>query len=709
MNIKRFSKVAESLRQYRRAELKDFQDTIGDNPIDKLYVDPLRGDAILDTVMSSNTTFIVGRKGTGKSTIFAKAQSEIRKRKDLISIYVDVKSLYDVITSSEPPVNTVSEDIISKEIFVSHILRKSFLAAIISGLIQELNEAVKGLSLLDRWRGKKKDFEEVLRDLKELDESVNKTNLSDEEIPILQLISAKTKDFSSEKEHHIHGIKSSLKASNTGLSSTTEGYFEGMDETLSDNELYLEYSDALLRTFPFAKIIEQIKDLLDEVGMTRLIVFFDDFSEVLYLNQRLFVDVILAPLNNSSDERIKLKIAGYPGRIYYGKIDPSKVDTIHLDFFSLYKTGEFQETENAAIDYTKRLLEKRFNMFEINMADFFDLSTASIDEYMKFIFQTTFNVPRIMGYVLHNCYLDRVSKESKITPSAIKLATQKYYEGVISHYFERTSRYALEPYDRKLDRHIQHQLLKHIIKEAKEVKRRITTGEVGGTYFNELYNPPVSHFSISTNIEGVLASLELNFLVTKYHEMRDRDGKDVSIYALFYGLCESERLLWGYPKSIKDYRKYFIQRCFNYNSTINEFLSKNQTIRCGQCGACYPIDKKESFELFSWQCPECNEGKCTLINLSDDFESVVNSIQQEIMLEKVELDILDILNEENTAMRASEISTLLDLTYQLVGKRTTKLQEMGLINKEEKNSVVKSTITEKARKLYFSVETSNIS
>ena len=73
MDINRFSKVAESLRQYRRAELKDFETEVGSKPIDLLYVDPLPGDAILNSVLSSNTTFLLGRKGTGKSTIFAKA------------------------------------------------------------------------------------------------------------------------------------------------------------------------------------------------------------------------------------------------------------------------------------------------------------------------------------------------------------------------------------------------------------------------------------------------------------------------------------------------------------------------------------------------------------------------------------------------------------------------------------------------------------
>lgn len=701
MGNKNFLKVANSLRQYRRAELKDFEEQIGNNPIDKLYVDPLSGDAILETIMSNNTTFIVGRKGTGKSTIFAKAQSEIRKKRNVISIYIDVKSLYEIINSNETPVSLLSSSVISPDVYLSHMLRKNFLAAIISELIRELNKAVESLSLIDRWRGRKKEYQEVLGDLAKLSLEVSNTVLSEEEVPILQLISSKTYDFNSRKEKNSSGVKIKAKVSTSGAAASTEASSQVMDETLSDNEVYVEYSDVLLRTFPFAKIIQQVQDLLSEVGMKRLVVFFDDFSEIEYLNQRLFVDVILAPLNNSSDEKIKFKIAGYPGRIYYGKIDPSKVDTIHLDFYSLYKANEFQEAENSAVDYTRRLLLKRFAVFQVDFSEVFDLSSATADEYIRLIFQVTFNVPRIMGYILQDCYLDKISKGAKITPSALKLAAQKYYENIISHYFDRMVRFALEPYDRKLDRHIQHQLLKHIVEESRTVKRRITSKEVGGTYFDGLHNPPVSHFAISPNIEDVFSSLELNFLVTKYHEMRDKDGKDVSIYALFYGLCESERFQWGYPKTIKDYRKYFIQRCFNYNGTINEFLSKNQTIRCDHCGACFPIDTKSSLELYRWQCPECREGKCAITNLSTDFEAIVNSLQKEMALEKVELDILYVLKEERKAMKASDISVLLDLTYQLVGKRTTKLQQLRLIDKEDMNGTVKSSITERAIELYF--------
>jgi hypothetical protein len=51
LNPDKFAKIADSLRQYRRAELPDFQADVGGNPVDLLYVDPLESDAVLKTVL----------------------------------------------------------------------------------------------------------------------------------------------------------------------------------------------------------------------------------------------------------------------------------------------------------------------------------------------------------------------------------------------------------------------------------------------------------------------------------------------------------------------------------------------------------------------------------------------------------------------------------------------------------------------------------
>jgi len=183
--------------------------------------------------------------------------------------------------------------------------------------------------------------------------------------------------------------------------------------------------------------------------------------------------------------------------------------------------------------------------------------------------------------------------------------------------------------------------------------------------------------------------------------MRDKDGKDVSVYALFYGLCESERLPWGYPSGRRDDRSYFVQRCFNFNSVIHEFLAKRQTIRCSRCGAAFPMDKLKDFEFFNWKCPECDDGRCSVVRLSDEYKAEIGQLDEALMLAEVEIEILEVLSQEGSRMRAKDISSFMDVTYQLIGKRTGKLQESGLVEKEHEGSIVRNSITQKAKDVYF--------
>lgn len=240
-----------------------------------------------------------------------------------------------------------------------------------------------------------------------------------------------------------------------------------------------------------------------------------------------------------------------------------------------------------------------------------------------------------------------------------------------------------------------------LLTESVELKKRINRGEVGGSYFDKLGgNPPVSHFYIDPNLEGVLASLEFNFLVTKYSDTRDKNGRDVSVYAFLYGLAEAEKFAWGYPPG-RDYRNYFVQRCFEYNQVIRQFLSNTSTIRCDECCSCYSMDDEDKFKFYNWKCPSCNRGTCSVVQLSEDFETEVAQLDEALMLEQVELEILAALEESGEWMRAGEISLLIDCSYQLVGRRTSRLQDQDLVRKEIVDGHRQSKITQKARDIYF--------
>jgi hypothetical protein len=698
-----FSRVAESLRQYRRAELLDFEEDVGDRPVDLIYVDPLPDNSVLTSVLSGNTTFVLGRKGTGKSTLFAKAQEELRKKGKTLSVYLDVKTLHEVVAAAEQPAWSTLQTDVNPAITRSHLLRKETLAHIIAELLKEIGEASDRMSLVNRWLGKKKKYNELNQNLKQLRDRLKKDPLRIDELPVLSKISSNIRTKRASEQSATSGGKLGGSATAQGLSVNAELSASEFEKTLDDQELYREYSDVIVKSFPFYEIITEIRSLVEEAQLQRIVIFFDDFSELKLVDQKLFVDVVLAPLNNASNEAIKLKVAGYPGRVYYGRIDPGKVDTISLDFVDLYETSEVQEMERAAIDYTQRLLIARFEAFNVSAAEFFELSSSTpFESYAELLFQCSFNVPRIVGHLLHYCYLDRISKGQKITPQAIRLASQKYYEQTISQYFDRMNRFALEPFENKLDRENQKRLLDFLVMEIRRIRRGIADGSIGGSYFGSLRTPPTSHFIVDPGLEGALVSLESNFLVSRYKKIRDKNGQPAIVFALFYGLVEAERMTWGYPPG-REFRNYFVQRCFELTRALTSFLSTRQTIRCRECGSSFSLDKKEMFETYKWSCPECRgNGTCSVFSLADDFKKEVEALDTKLMLEPIELKILECLDDEDRPMRAGEIAPLIDATFQLIGRRTSKLSEQGLVEKRKDLSGRSiSKLSDRARDTYF--------
>ena len=75
-----FFEAVESLKKYRRADLIDNK---GRDLLKELYTDLLPNDYILKKTLKENTTFLVGRKGTGKSTIFLRLEQELKTKNHL--------------------------------------------------------------------------------------------------------------------------------------------------------------------------------------------------------------------------------------------------------------------------------------------------------------------------------------------------------------------------------------------------------------------------------------------------------------------------------------------------------------------------------------------------------------------------------------------------------------------------------------------------
>lgn len=273
---------------------------------------------------------------------------------------------------------------------------------------------------------------------------------------------------------------------------------------------------------------------------------------------------------------------------------------------------------------------------------------------------------------------------------------------MIYSFFE-VATHSLSSFDEKVSELQQRELLNIFTSQLKGIRRQISTGELkGSAYQADKNNPFTSHFNFSPSLEKFVRTLELNFFVSKYSEMSDRDGKKVSVYALNYGLTLLENMRWGKPSG-SEYRTYFVARPFSFDGIFEKFLRESKHIICTNpsCKKSYPYDQLQYLEFNKMRCVEC-QNQVIVKDFSDGIKAELDRIDKTKLLPAIELGLLHELNASNEKMYARDLSEELDISSHLIAKRAKKLdEEKGLVERDRSESLIKYSISKKAIKYYF--------
>jgi hypothetical protein len=683
-----FCEAAQSLKLYRRAEL--FDDVSGKPLVNELYVDPLPHDAVINGVLKANTTFLIGRRGTGKSTIFQKAQALLRDRKGVISAYVDIKTIFeesqiDPSVASRLAGNSAA---LGDQSLEKLLLYRGFLGSLLGGIRDELKKKLRGSwweSLKERFTG---TVDELFEDLDHLLREANTDRFNSVLAVKTVVVENKQSEGRKEEAKAEISIGRAGPAGKISAGSNAECMAEGTQQ----------FSDILMRSFDLKQLLAVLKELLGKAGIRHLYIFVDDFSELPEEAMKVTVDALLAPLNNWSEEFIKFKIAAYPSRVYYGAIDKTKVDELYLDIFQLYGAGDVNSMESKAADFIKRLVSSRVRHFcKCDVGVFFE--TDNEDLWMNLFFASMAN-PRTLGYLLFYAHELSLIYEKPIGLRSIRDVSRRFYEEKIESYFA-TNRFLHESFAERSSIFSLKELLEKIVARARELRKHSDSQvmkEIPG-------RPPTSHFHVVKEYESIFASLELNFFLSKYFEMSDRDGKKVSVFALNFGLCQKYSIEFGRPSGKREFRLYFVERVFDYSSIIRAHIEANQEIICEGCGSSFSLEHLEMLKFFGMLCPKCKKGTCRVTNLSKKYEETLRAVDEKLLLPSTELGILKTLHSEKRPLFAGEIAEELDCSHQLVGRRAKNLADRGLVNRKKNTEQRREfSITEDAEKSYF-VET----
>jgi hypothetical protein len=703
-----FLNMVDSLRRHQRAELLNEEE---ESIIENLYTDPLEGDFILKSMLYPQTTLLIGRKGTGKSTIIGRFQHEIRKTENQLSLYLDVRTIYEQSIGSVPLTNFENE-LLSEHEIKKYQLYKHFLNNIINEIKNEIKKSVfsnKFITYITNKGITEKDFR---RKLDEIYEDITKEKFED--LTLFKQLKLKeqryNKDPNSKSTTSSLGFDPKIKVGADGVDlhiiSANIERTKKSGEQIEDLNTK-EYSLILMRYFNIIDFINRIRDLLLEAGIKRVFICLDDASELDESALDVFMRTIVVPLNNSTEEFYKFKISFYPGRDHLPEIDRTKIDTINLDYFDLYQSTGVDKIEESAIAYTKRLIEKRFKYFfgnAVNLNDFFDTKNLTLESYYKLIFQASANVPRNIGKLLWYAAKRSIFQFEKITKSVLQDAAKEHYTQEIEPLLYKNEYIQYKNYNEKFEREHLKRLLDLIVEKARENKRKI--GSSSSEIFKE-YNPnnaPSNYLYIPIQLEEFLSTLELNFFISKYAQQKDRGSmhgkeyippKDVSIYTLNYGLCQSNNII----VDEKSNRKFRIERVFDFTELIMSWAKGSQIIKCSSCGAIHNIDRLEAIKQFGMLCDKCYNKTCSVetveIEIPDDTP---------IQIKEKDFQVLNVLKVEN-GLSSPQIAQELDVSYQSVNQRIRYdrfLMTSKFIDKQEKEGVNKYYITDNALNVFFS-------
>lgn len=411
----KFFNAVDSLKRFKRAEIKDSKDR---SLIENLYTDLLPNEQVFKMCFSDNTTFLIGRKGTGKSTIILKLENEYRKKPNYLPCYIDTKTVFESIKGEHQKIDYLKGKI-PEEHLENYLIERAFIKNILKSIGDELNRKVEnffkrlvGAVNSSRKKIVKEKIDNILLKIE------NNQALKEIEIPVIAEVVTKV-NGSSEKETGSGRNISTYLSGSTDLTkanaSLKGGYSSNHTVKDKSNDGWEKnFSTALLKVFQITSIVEEIKEILNEMNIKKLVIFLDDFSEVEERTLKNFVDVVLSPLNNWATEFICFKVAAYPNRTYFGDIDVGKIDIVNLDFYNLYSNYDKATMESLSTDFTKRLLNKRIKEFcDLNFEDYFDTTVISAEEYYSLIFKVSMNVPRIIGYTLFYCHQTHISTGKK--------------------------------------------------------------------------------------------------------------------------------------------------------------------------------------------------------------------------------------------------------------------------------------------------------
>lgn len=544
--------IEDAFNSMLRTDYIPLRDTAKLQRLARYYVDYF---GYLRQIVGESDQLIVGRRGTGKTTLLYRAliecvhswdpRLESRASKRTLAIYLDLSKC-----------QTLSDTSASNFDEFEHVFVSELVDSVKEELIRNWPDLGVDPSLFQRVFAREEvkrnsDSAAALRKLSSI--VLAGVPRSEEEVGPRRIKSKDSASFSLN-----NGLGLSLSSTDTKLSAEVGG----SDSFSYDDEV--ESFRTIKSRLAISDILRVLGELREACGMSHIVILVDEFSSVTKDLQRRFCTLLRKILGNHSG--VYLKVCAITDNYSLGSSIILQRDLFQL---SLDLDAYVERSDNLGSameglrELTSALVAERLREYTSRpISDIFEDPSKAWSELSR----SAMGVPRTVGIALKQAFYRCLqSGRSKIRSSdieyGIKYATKAYLDQFLGAAGVAIPSYCEDIWGALVDR-------------AVDEKSKIDS--------------TASHFMILPRNEEKLRYLNMFFLVHLITKGRTtkKERLSRSLYAFDYGVCLENNLDYGTDKNT------IRQQRFAYDDALAEFdkyfaSSAEKQFQCSSCSALY--------------------------------------------------------------------------------------------------------------------------
>ncbi len=523
--------LEDAFNSMLRADYIPLRDVAKLDLLAKYYVDYF---SYLGQILSENDQLVVGRRGTGKTTLLYRALIECRRSwtsPQSVACKPKTLGLYLDLSKCQTLVETEAQDFTEFE----HVFVCEMKDALIEELKRSWPEVGQRPGFLARMfrSAQSQNNISASHEIKELADIITKG------IPRIVDPSGKVDKKTKTKEGESVSISGSLKGSPKGLNSEVSSDYKAAVslEEETNQSYHINYRLAI------TDILRVLGKLREAAGINHIVLFIDEFSSLSVELQRRFTTLLRKVLGNH--EGLYIKLCAITDYYSLGSSIILQRDlfelSLDLDSF-VERSKSLKSAMDGLRDMTRRIIAERLSAFTSTTPE--QLFDGAEEVYTR-LSRAAMGVPRTIGIVLKQAwYRCNSAQRRRMQLSDIDYGIQ-YASKAYLNQFIGACGVAIPPFHED----IWNALIERAIQE--HVKS----------------NGEASHFMVLPRHDPRLRFLNMFFLIHLLTKGRTTKKEKLSrsLYVFDYGICLENNLGFAEHKDI------LRQQRFAYDDALSAF------------------------------------------------------------------------------------------------------------------------------------------